>query len=237
VLEVSGQLPAHKRTQLYETHQVVFATPQTIENDLENGRIDGRRVVLLVFDECHRAVGNFSYCQIIKLMNRLDVGFRVVGLSATPGSEHEKVQEVISRLNISRIVYRDENEPEVSRYLHSKTLHEVEIPENAIIKEALAHLEKFAAPSLGLLAKLQILEPWMIRKGLAGTSFYLIREKFGERIDSVEPGMKALAFAAFKILCFLSRCRKSLNDQGYQTFKLQFFAEIEPPKPAKLQPQ
>ncbi len=49
----------------------------------------------------------------------------------------------------------------------------------------MAHLEKFAAPSLGLLAKLELMEPWMVRKGLAGASFFLIREKFSQRIDSV----------------------------------------------------
>jgi hypothetical protein len=37
-----------------------------------------------------------------------------------------------------------------------------------------------------------------------------------------------MAYTALKIVNFLTRCRKSLNDQGYQTFKLQFFSEIEP---------
>jgi ERCC4-related helicase len=87
VVEVNGQLPPHKREQLYESHQVVFATPQTIENDLDSKRFNGRRVILFVFDECHRAVGNSSYTNIIKHMNSLDIGFRVIGLSATPGSE------------------------------------------------------------------------------------------------------------------------------------------------------
>jgi ERCC4-related helicase len=54
---------------------------------LKEGRLEGRQIVLIVFDECHRAVGNSSYCQIVRLMNSLDFGFRIVGLSATPGSE------------------------------------------------------------------------------------------------------------------------------------------------------
>lgn len=88
---------------------MIFATPQTIENDLENGRLEGSKVVLLIIDECHRAVGNFSYSKIVRLMNKMDVGFRLIGLSATPGYEHDKIQEVISNLNISKVIYKDEN--------------------------------------------------------------------------------------------------------------------------------
>lgn len=125
---MNGQLPAHKREQLYSSHQVIFATPQTIENDLQSGRLDGKRIVLLVFDECHRAVGNSSYRQIMRQMNCLEVGFRVVGLSATPGSEPEKIQEVISNLNIKKVLYKDEEDPEVKKYLHQKTIHQIKIP-------------------------------------------------------------------------------------------------------------
>jgi ERCC4-related helicase len=91
-------------------------------------------VVLLIIDECHRAVGNFSYSKIVRLMNKMDVGFRLIGLSATPGYEHDKIQEVISNLNISKVIYKDENQPEVKKYLHQKIIHEVEISENNIIK-------------------------------------------------------------------------------------------------------
>ena len=42
-------------------------------------------------------------------MNKIDVGFRLIGLSATPGYEHDKIQEVISNLNINKVIYKDEN--------------------------------------------------------------------------------------------------------------------------------
>lgn len=120
---MNGQLGAGKREQLYGVHQVIFATPQTIENDLKSKKLDGRKVILVVFDECHRAVGNSSYSNIMREMNALDMAFRVVGLSATPGSEKEKIQEVISTLNIRKIIYKDNSDPEVSKYLHHKTIH------------------------------------------------------------------------------------------------------------------
>jgi Fanconi anemia group M protein len=39
----------------------VFATPQTIEAAMFAGDVDLADVALLVFDEAHRAVGDYSY--------------------------------------------------------------------------------------------------------------------------------------------------------------------------------
>lgn len=40
-------------------------------------------------------------------MNDVSFGFRVIGLSATPGHEPERVQAVISNLNLVKIIYKD----------------------------------------------------------------------------------------------------------------------------------
>lgn len=181
-----------------------------------------------MFDECHRAVGGYSYTKIIELMNVLEVGFRVVGLSATPGSEIEKIQEVISNLNIKKIVYKDENDKDVKKYLHDKAIKDVVIAESSIIRDSLAILDKFAMPSINNLVRMRLAEPWMVRNGLASVSFFLLREKFNENIKGItSKEHKATAYAACSIVNFLVRCRKALNEQGYQTFKTTFFAEIE----------
>lgn len=44
--------------------------------------------MLVIFDEAHRGVGDYSYTKIVKLMDKNEVGFRIVGLSATPGSSN-----------------------------------------------------------------------------------------------------------------------------------------------------
>lgn len=68
----------------------------------------------------------------------------------------------------------------------------------------------------------------MVKNGLASVSFFLLREKFKENISSItSKEHKSAAYGAFSVVSFLIRCRKALNDQGYQTFKSQFFAEIE----------
>lgn len=46
----------------------------------------------VVVDECHRATGKQDIVQAIKQMKEDGCKFRVVGLSATPGSKKEAIQ-------------------------------------------------------------------------------------------------------------------------------------------------
>ena len=51
-------------------------------------------IVCVVVDEAHRAVGNFAYVDIVKRLNQRNVLYRMLALSATPGSDTNKIQEV-----------------------------------------------------------------------------------------------------------------------------------------------
>jgi len=50
------------------------------------------------------------------------MGYRIVGLSATPGNCLEKIQEVIGSLRAFRLESKDENDPDVKKYIHSKEI-------------------------------------------------------------------------------------------------------------------
>lgn len=49
-------------------------------------------IVCLVVDECHRAVGNAAMAKAVSQLRKARVQFRLLGLSATPGSTHEAIQ-------------------------------------------------------------------------------------------------------------------------------------------------
>lgn len=66
-------------------------TPQTLQKDIENKILDYTKIVLLVIDEAHRATGNYAYCRIIQLLEEMNIGFRIVSLSATPVSKIENL--------------------------------------------------------------------------------------------------------------------------------------------------
>jgi fanconi anemia group M protein len=50
------------------------------------------KLVCVAVDECHRATGNADVVKAIKKLREAKYRFRVLGLSATPGSKQETIQ-------------------------------------------------------------------------------------------------------------------------------------------------
>lgn len=123
--EMSGNLPSEVRRQIWERKRVFYATPQTVENDLESHVLDARRIVLVVIDEAHRAHKNYAYCGVVRAIARVQCHFRVLALSATPGSSLQGVQDVIDNLRIAHVEVRTEDDPEVAPYTHARLIEKV----------------------------------------------------------------------------------------------------------------
>ena len=79
-------------------------------------------------------------------------------------------------MNLSKLIYKDENEPEVKQHLNVKTINEIKIQTTDLINEVTNILNDFAKPSVSLLIKLNVLSPWLVRNGIKTTSFFAIRE-------------------------------------------------------------
>lgn len=71
-------------------------------------------------DEAHRGTGNYAYAQIVRYLMIKNGHFRVLALTATPGSSTEAVQKIIDALHISHIEIRDENSLDLFRYILPK---------------------------------------------------------------------------------------------------------------------
>ena len=91
---LEGSIASSKRATIWADKRVFFCTPQTLMNDLTEGRCDARGIVCIVIDEAHRATGNYAYTTVIEEMSRHSDQFRVLALSATPGSDVRNVQTV-----------------------------------------------------------------------------------------------------------------------------------------------
>ena len=83
-------------------------TPQTLQSDIEANLFAVGKTVCVVVDEAHRASGNYSYCNVINELEKLDVGFRLLSLSATPVSKIEDLQDVVNNLRCSMLEVRDD---------------------------------------------------------------------------------------------------------------------------------
>ena len=96
----TGATPAEKIAQLYKTGSFFFATPQTIENDVLNGTFPLEEVSLLVIDEAHRAVGEYSYVYLAKEFQRIAKYPRILALTASPEiprRHHGSVRKPLNR--------------------------------------------------------------------------------------------------------------------------------------------
>lgn len=122
---LTGGTPPGVRAEEWLTKRVFFMTPQTIINDLKTGICDPKRIVLLVVDEAHRATGAYAYVEVVKFISRFNSSYRVLALTATPGSSIEGVQEVIDGLGISRIEIRTEESIDIRQYVHLRRVETV----------------------------------------------------------------------------------------------------------------
>jgi len=77
---------------------MIFATPQVVANDLVAQVFPANSICCIVFDEAHKARGNYSYCQIINTLKSYNCTFRVLALSATPGADKPAIVDVIADL-------------------------------------------------------------------------------------------------------------------------------------------
>lgn len=118
----TGSTPSQKRVSMWEGARVVVSTPQVIENDLLGKRIDLRGVSCIIFDEAHRAAGNYSYVYIAEKYAQQNPDLLVLGITASPGSDHEKIQEVCANLHIKSVEMRTDSDPDVRPYIFDKDI-------------------------------------------------------------------------------------------------------------------
>ena len=113
----TGMIRPQKRAELWETSRVIISTPQGLENDIISGKISLAKVSLLVLDEAHRAVGDYSYVFITRLYDKRAGHPRILGLTASPGSDLEKIKEVCRNIFAEEIEMRSPDDPDVKPYV------------------------------------------------------------------------------------------------------------------------
>ncbi|XP_044980621.1 DEAD-box ATP-dependent RNA helicase FANCM isoform X5 [Hordeum vulgare subsp. vulgare] len=127
-IDMKGNLSPSMRSSLWKSKRVFFVTPQILENDIQSGICMVKQLVCLVIDEAHRASGNHAYCVAVRQLVAAAVPLRILALTATPGSKQPNIQAVINNLCISELIHRDESDPEVKRYVNTRTVELIKVP-------------------------------------------------------------------------------------------------------------
>lgn len=128
----TGGVPPQKRKELWKKSRIVISTPQCIENDLLNKNLTLQDVSLLVIDEAHRAVQDYSYTWITKEYHKTSDYERIIGLTASPGSDLAKILEVCKNLYSKEVEIRTEKDPDVIPYIQEAKIEKevIELPED-----------------------------------------------------------------------------------------------------------
>ncbi|GER37833.1 ATP-dependent DNA helicase MPH1 [Striga asiatica] len=126
-IDLTGQTNPKRRADLWKDRRVFFVTPQVLEKDIHSGSCLVKHLVCLVVDEAHRATGNYSYCVAVRELMDVPVELRILALTATPGSKHLTIQNVIDNLCISTLEYRSESDPDVLPYVNDRKMELIQV--------------------------------------------------------------------------------------------------------------
>ncbi len=109
------------------SRRLVCATPQVAVVELEKGKLKVDGFSLIIFDEVHRAVGNYAYTLIASAYSEFRPTGRVVGMTASLPSDKEKIEEIVSKLKITKIETRDEKSSDVKPFVYRTDVDWIEV--------------------------------------------------------------------------------------------------------------
>lgn len=227
IVSITGTTPSKERAKIYSEKKIINATPQTVENDLLNGIINIKEFGLVIFDEAHRAVGDYAYVFISLQFQKQNPSALILALTASPGSEEEKIQDVCRNLAIKNIEIKDTEDNDVKPYVNEIEIDWVRVDLPAEFLRIKNHLEEFQKKQLKLLKS----------TGFAVTENKKYYNKFRllemqsnirKRLISHGKTQPSLFFAASKCAAMLkvSHAEELIETQGIGAL-LNYFEKLE----------
>jgi len=115
---ITGKIIPYSRRIIWNKSDIrlVFATPEVVKS--EGGRLSLTDFILLIFDEAHRAVKDYAYTFIAKEYVRQSISPGILALTASPGSDKQRIQEICDNLFIEHLEYRNEEDQDVRQYIN-----------------------------------------------------------------------------------------------------------------------
>ncbi|MFH0948876.1 MAG: DEAD/DEAH box helicase family protein [Candidatus Aenigmatarchaeota archaeon] len=160
---LTGETKPEDRVKLYNKADIIFSTPQTIENDLDSYRLNLKNFSLLIVDEAHRAVGNYAYPHVAACFVNQSSGL-ILALTASPGSYHYKIEEVMKKLFITNVEIRTRDDNDVKAYIQKVEYEWEEVLLSDEMKKIKQLLEKIKDEKIKKLMSWRILHSPMVSK-------------------------------------------------------------------------
>ncbi|MHC1605724.1 MAG: helicase-related protein, partial [Candidatus Methanofastidiosia archaeon] len=152
----TGAIVPEKRKDGYKNSTIIFATPQVIENDIITRRLKLSDFSLIIFDEAHRATGDYAYVFISHSYRKSSEDGLILGITASPGYERSKVNDIISNLFIENVYTDTESSPDVSPYIHDIDIEWIKMQFPSVLEESRKLLKEIYDEKLSLLLKFRL---------------------------------------------------------------------------------
>ncbi|KAI8147279.1 hypothetical protein BJV82DRAFT_664526 [Fennellomyces sp. T-0311] len=223
-VEMTGQTSKEKRRTLWNSKRVYFLTPQVMQNDLQSRICPAEKVACLVIDEAHKAQGSYAYTEVVKLIAKRQSEFRVLALTATPGTNVTNVQSVITNLRITNIQIRTEESMDIQAHSHGKNIQTIVVKldymagATGIIPEIIKDFRtKLFEPVLRRLSRFQAIYSTDVERN---TPFQLLtaQRNFTANARNFNNAVKAMVHTDFSIAQSISRAYDLLCQHGAGPF-------------------
>lgn len=108
-----------KRAKIWNYGTFFVATPQTVDNDTQNNRLDLSQFSLIIFDEMHLAADKYAYVKIARQC--VDLPIRLLGITATLSGKLTKAQSLLTNLNMKGFLSLADDQRTVQQYVFKKS--------------------------------------------------------------------------------------------------------------------
>ncbi len=152
-------LPDH-RIDIFNQHQILFYTPQTLRNDLVNQKYTLSNTALVIFDEAHHGTGDYPYTMIADEFIDHNPDGIILGLTASPGASKNKITILCKNLHIpiDNIHIRTRKDEDVKSYLKPMDIYKIGVDLTSLMEDIYQLLTIVLDERLHYLSQLNFLE-------------------------------------------------------------------------------
>ncbi len=217
---LTGAIKTDDRKKRWEESQVICATPQTVESDLLNSRYTLQDVSLLVFDECHRGVGSYAYVYLAGRYLQEAKNPLILGLTASPGSDKDKIKAVCDNLFIREVMIKGEKDPDVSPYFNPVKIEWVRVKMGEEMEKIKTHLDKALKHRLKMLKSMEVIPTISVSKKDLLRARNKVQNRIARSTTPPKECYKAISLlaAAFNV----QHAQELLETQGIKTLHEYF---------------
>lgn len=186
----TGHVSPQQRHQLWQQARVIFSTPQALENDVLSGKLSLKDVALLIVDEAHRATGDYAYTFLASTYVKQALHQRIIGLTASPGSDEAKIKEVCKNLHVQRVEYRKTSDDDVKAFTEKTIISWHEVFLTPDIQKIVTYLKDCYKEKL-----LQVQQYGLLTKPISSytkTNVLLLQRDLHQRINQGEKSFELL---------------------------------------------